>query len=439
MKGGRRVVAGLTDQVLVAFANAGITVLALDLFTRVRSAGVLLCIGLAYFVITVNRAFVGDVLVALVARYEGEARAKLIRSGLATAVSVGVLAGVVMLAVWLLRPRAGKIDLEDLVWIAPFLPAILLQDTVRSSYIAGAEQAKALLNDVVGVATQALVISVLLAVGVRTPGAVFASWGIGASTGAVVFLVRTRQWPWRGSVRLWLVETRHLAGWFTATQVVGQLQLQAVSFIVTGRLSQTDLSGLRGAQTALIQPTQNFAMAVQSLIVPRFSRLAGEAGASAARGDAEALAAQVATLRRQTMKLALGLGVAAIAVVAVYAPLARLVLGHIEKFKDIVPLALPLSIQAGFYLIEVPFAAALRGMHRARLLFVRYLVFTTATMTALVIGASVDRLQGAAWGLVTGAGIGVTTMIAFYFLALHRLAKGAPTPEEPAALASAAI
>jgi hypothetical protein len=30
-------------------------------------------------------------------------------------------------------------------------------------------------------------------------------------------------------------------------------------------------------------------------------------------------------------------------------------------------------------------------------------------------------------------------MIAFYFLALHRLAKGAPTPEEPAALASAAI
>jgi O-antigen/teichoic acid export membrane protein len=235
------------------------------------------------------------------------------------------------------------------------------------------------------------------------------------------------------------VETRHLAGWFTVTQIVGQLQLQGVNFIVTGRLSKTDMSGLRGAQTALIQPTQNFAMAVQSLIVPRLSRLAGEAGASAARGDAEALAVQVASLRRQTLKLALGLGVVAVAVVAVYPPVARLALAHFDKFKDIAPLALPLSLQAGLYLIEVPFGAALRGMHRARLLFVRYLVYTTATLTALVIGANLDRLQGAAWGLTVGAIIGVTTMIVFYFLALHQLGKGVPTPEEPAELAPVTI
>lgn len=439
MKGGRRVVAGLTDQVLVAFANAAISLLAIVLFTPDRAAGVVLCIGLAYFVVTVNRAFVGDVLVALVARYEGEDRAKLIRSGFATAVSVGLLSGVVLLAVWLLRPRTGKIDLEDLVWVAPFLPAILMQDTVRSSYLAVTEQGKALVNDFVGVATQAVLVSVLIVVGVRTPGAVFVSWGVGAFTGAAVFLLRTRQWPWRGSVRTWLVETRHLAGWFTATQILGQLQLQAVNFLVTGRLSKSELTSLRGAQIALIQPTQNFAMAVQSLIVPRLSRLAGEAGASAARGDTEALATQVAALRKLTLKLALGLVVAAIAVVAVYAPVARLVLGHVDKFKDLASLALPLSIQAGLYLIEMPFGAALRGMHRARLLFARYAVFTTATLIALVIGATLDRLHGAAWGLATGAAIGVATMILFWFLAIRRLAKGIPTPEEPAELATAAI
>ena len=423
----------------MAFANAAITALSILVFTRDRSGGVVLSIGLAYFVVTVSRAFVGDVLVALVARYEGEERARLIRSGLATAVSVGVLAGMVLLGVWLLRPRGGTVDLQDLVWVAPFLPAILLQDSARSSYIAANQQGKALVNDAVGVATQAVLLLVLFDVGVRTPGAVFGSWGIGAFTGATVFLLRTRQWPWRGSVRQWLVQTRHLAGWFTATQIVGQLQLQAVSFIVTGRLSKTDLSGLRGAQTVLIQPTQNFAMAVQSLIVPRLSRLAGEAGASAARGDAEALAAQVAALRRQTLRLALGLAVLAVAIVAVYSPVARLALGHNAKFSDLVPLALPLSLQAGFYLIEMPFGAALRGMHQARLLFVRYLVFTTATLTALVIGAGLGRLQGAAWGLVTGAGIGVATMIVFWFLALHRLAKGNPTPQEPAELATATI
>src|SRR6185369_13991231 len=57
----------------------------------------------------------GGVHPGAVARYEGEERAKLVRGGLATAVSVGVLAGVVLLAVWLLRPRGGKIDLQDLV------------------------------------------------------------------------------------------------------------------------------------------------------------------------------------------------------------------------------------------------------------------------------------------------------------------------------------
>jgi len=56
-----------------------------------------------------------------------------------------------------------------------------------------------------------------------------------------------------------------------------------------------------------------------------------------------------------------------------------------------------------------------------------------------VIGAGLGRLQGAAWGLVTGAGIGVATMIVFWFLALHRLAKGTPTPQEPAELTTATI
>src|SRR6185437_9725570 len=164
-------------------------------------------------------------------------------------------------------------------------------------------------------------------------------------------------------------------------------------------------------------------------IVPRLSRLAGDAGrppGEEARGAAD-------QLRRQTRLLALAFAGLAIVMIGVAVPVAHLVLSHIAKFADIAPLALPLSLQAGIYLVELPFAAALRGMQRARLLFVRYCVFTTASLTGLVIGASTGRLQGAVWGLVTGAVISLATMISFYRYAVARLEGSGSDPSAPGA------
>ena len=432
VKGARRVVTGLVDQALIAGANAGMTVLAAALLDRDRSGALLLCIGLAYLALTLNRAFVGDVLVALTARLDGEGRRRLLRNGLTTAIAFGAVAAVVFLLIWAFRPHSGKIDLQDLVWVAPFLPAILLHDTGRASYLADRRQGDALVIDLVWVCVQALTIGLLAAVGQRTAGAIFASWGVGATAGALVFLGRTRQLPWRGDPRRWIAETRQLSGWFSASQVIGQLQLQAVGFIVTGRLSQRDLSGLRLGQTVLIQPVTNFILAVQGLIVPRLSRLAGDAG----RLSAEEAGSAASQLRRQTRLLALAfVGLAAV-MVAVAAPVAHLVLRHVSKFADIAPLALPLSLQAGIYLVELPFSAALRGMHRARLLFVRYCVFTAASLTGLGIGASTGHLEAAVWGLVGGGSIGLATMISFYRLALRRLDQSSG-PSAPGGAASA--
>jgi hypothetical protein len=449
VEGARRVAVGLVDQAVIAGANAGMTVLALALLSRDRSGALILCIGLAYLVLTLNRAFVGDVLVVLTARLDKPGRARLLRNGLTTAISFGAVAAAVFMLVWAFRPRHGKIDLQDLVWVAPFLPAILLHDTGRSSYLANRSQGSCLVIDLVWVSVQGLTIGVLAATGHGTAGAIFASWGVGATAGAVVFLSRSRQLPWRGDPRRWIAETRHLSGWFTATQVIGQIQVQAVSFIVTGRLSQRDLSGLRGGQTALIQPVQNFIMAVQGLIVPRLSRLAGEAGdgggaglgqrPSAGRPSEEEPRAAASTLRRQTRLLALAFVGLAVIMIAVVVPVAQVVLTHIPKVADIAPLALPLSIQAGLYLVELPFAAALRGMQRARLLFVRYCIFTTASLTGLIIGADTDRLQGAVWGLVVGATISLATMISFYRYAVNRLGPSGSGPSAPGAQPVSAI
>jgi O-antigen/teichoic acid export membrane protein len=340
-------------------------------------------------------------------------------------------AAVVLLVVWLTVPASGGVDLRDLIWVVPFLPSLLVHDTGRYSYLADRRPERALVMDAVWVGTQAVCVVVVYTAGWVSAGGLFTCWGLGATAGATFFLVRSRIRPglvgWHsgqtskaafgGSPRRWLSETRHLAGWFTATAMIGQFQGQAVGFLVAGQLSSRDLAALRGAQTTLLQPVQNFITAVMGLLVPRSSRLA-------AQGAAEGL-------RRQTRTLALSFAALGAVLVAVVVPLAHLVLAHIPKFVAIAPLALPIAIQPAIYLVQLPFAAALRGMHRARLLFAQYVCFTTMSLTGLVIGASVDRLPGAAWGLTTGSSVGLVVMVAFYEYAQRRLS--APPPPEPGA------
>jgi O-antigen/teichoic acid export membrane protein len=402
-----RAAVGLVDQAVIALANAGNNLLALALLDRSRAGVMLLSLGVAYFVLGVNRAFVGEVLLTMAARYEGERQARLVRNGVAAALTVAGCAAAVLLLVWFAVPARGGVDLRDLVWVAPFLPALLVHDTGRYGYLADRRPQRALVVDAIWVGTQLCSVLVLAATGSVTAGGLFTCWGVGATAGATVFLVRSRIRPWDGDPRRWLTETRHLSGWFTATALVGQVQGQAVGFLVASRLSTRELSGLRGAQTALLQPVQNFITALMGLLVPRASRFA--AGAATDR------------LRRQTAVLAAVLAGAGVLLVAVAVPVAHAVLVHLPKFADLTPLVLPIAIQPAIYLVQLPFAAALRGMQRGPLLFAQYVVFTTTSLTGLVVGARLDRLPGAAWGLTTGSAVGLVTMVGLYRYAVDRV------------------
>jgi hypothetical protein len=406
------VTAGLVDQVVIATANAANTLLALALLDRGRAGIMLLSVGVSYLVIGINRAFVGEVLLALASRYDGEPRARLVRNGFAAALAFATAAGLVLLALWLVVPARGGVDLRDLVWVAPFLPSLLMHDTARYSYLSARQPQRALVIDAIWVGTQLVGVAVLVATGLTSAGGLFVCWGLGATAGASVFLVRTRIRPWRGDLRQWLAETRFLSGWFTATALVGQFQSQAVGFIVAGQLSARELSGLRGAQVALLQPVQNFITAMMGLLVPRTSRLAAEVGRAADAGT---------RLRRQTRQLALGFAGLGLVMLAIVVPLARIVLVRLPKFADLAPLALPIAIQPAIYLVQLPFAAAMRGMHRARMLFLQYIVWTTTSLTGLVVGAHLDRLPGAAWGLTTGSAVGLVAMISLYGYAVRAL------------------
>src|SRR2546421_1810807 len=180
-RGARWVAAGLTDQVVIAAANAGATLLAALAIPENRAGGLLLTIGLGYLVLGLNREFVGNVLLAQVSRLDGAERDRMVRNALAAAFVVGCLAALVLLAVWAFwRHPVPKADLQDLVWLAPFLPAILVHDTGRYVYLSDRAPARALRIDLVWITVQvALLVAGGLTVGVP-PWLLPLSWGVGA-------------------------------------------------------------------------------------------------------------------------------------------------------------------------------------------------------------------------------------------------------------------
>jgi O-antigen/teichoic acid export membrane protein len=410
MRGARWVAAGLVDQVVIAAANAGTTLLAVLVIHPAGRAGqLLLSLSLGYLVLGLNREFVGNVLLAQVSRLSGADRDRMVRNALAAAFCVGCLAAVALLAVWAFwRHPVPKADLRDLVWMAPFLPAILVHDTGRYVYLSEREPGRALRIDLVWVGTQICAIAVGILLSGTWPGLLPASWGLGAVAGATVFLLRSRVAAWRGDPRHWLAETRKLSGWFIATGVIGQLHVQAIGFVVTGLLTPDKLAYLRTAQTTLLQPMQNFVTAMMGLLVPRSSRLAADRDAP--------------RLRRQTVRVAAGFAGLAVLTFGVTVPVAFVVIRHVPQLSHIGALIVPVSAQAGIYLVQIPFAAAIRGMHRGRLLFTQYAIFSAASLTGLVVGAAVGGLPGAGWGLATGSAVGLAVFIALYAWAVARLA-----------------
>jgi len=424
LRGARWVGAGLLDQVVMATANAANTLLGPLLIARDRAGLMVLSLGVGYLAMYLNRAFVGDVLIAMASRYEGERRDRLVRNGLTTALLAGLAAGVIFVLIWALRPRGTDTDLRDLIWIAPFLPFIMLHDTGRCTYLADRKPEKALVIDLIWTGTQAVLVTLVILFGITSPATLLAAWGLGAVVGSSTFLVREKLRPWSGNPREWLAETRHLSGWFTATAVIGQFQLQAVNFLVGIRLSAPEISGLRFVQAIEMQPVQNFITAVQGLLVPRASRRAAAAAHAGAEGDAAA-----AALRRQTRLLALAFAGLGVLFILVAWPVVSYTLSHTHKWADVAVLALPISLQGAVYLIQVPFTAAIRAMHRAKLLFAQYVVFSAVSLTGLVIGATEAGLKGAVWGLFAGSSTGLLCMIAMYQYAVRRLQASAPTPD----------
>jgi O-antigen/teichoic acid export membrane protein len=407
--GSRRTVAGIADQVLVAVTSACTGLLATAVLPPTAAGLTLYAMLVLYFVQGVGRACVGDVMLTHVARFESPAdRRRQFQNAHATIAVLSVVAMLVLLGIWEFGPQSS---VGALVWGIPFVPSLLLQDLARYTYQTQGQQAKALVIDACWVLAQVASVVIALAVGLRTGGALLACWGIGATVGAAVFYARTRINPLRGRPLRWVRDTRHLMGWFTATGILGQIHTLLVGSLVKGFLTVDAFAGFRLVQTLVLQPSQSLAMALNGLLVPRSSRLAG--------------ARDTAGIRRQTqlvLAVAVGIGVV---VVTVAATLGHPVLHWYKhgEYAFVAPIAVPIAIQAWIFIMQVPFTVAIRGMHRGWSLFVQYALYSGTALAGLCVGAQTGGLLGAVWGLVSGAGVGLAVQAVMFVLAYRALAR----------------
>lgn len=412
-RGVRLIGAGLLDQVVVALANAGNSLVALLLLPDTGRAGVLvLALAVGYAAISLNRAFIGEVLLALAPRFQPPDRGRLIRDGLAAALVAGLLTSLVLVVVRLL---AGA-NLRDLGWIALVMPVIMLQDTARYSLLAQGRQQQALANDVGLVVVQAAAVVALALSDRVTAGGLVLCWGLGGLAGYIGYVLRGGHLAWRGDPRRWPAQTRRLAGWFTGTAVVGQVHTLVVTFLIGVGLSTGAVALFRLVQVTVLQPVQNFNQAVTSLLVPRLSKAAVMAKE------------QVNVQLRKVMTPLAGL---AVALVLVGGLLAQLIFPLIPRYEGAAPLAWPVLLQSAIYLLQAPVLAALRGMHRGPLQFLQYMVFAAASVAGLAIGAVTGELLPAAWGLAAGTLVGFATALGLYRYALHSEPAGPPPPRRP--------
>ena len=222
--------------------------------------------------------------------------------------------------------------------------------------------------------------------------------------------------PWRGDPRRWPARTRRLAGWFTATAVVGQVHTLAVTFLIGVGLSKSAIALFRFVQVVVLQPVQNFNQAVTSLLVPRFSKAAVMAKE------------QVNVQLRRVMTLLAGL---AVTLVVLGGLLAQVIFPLVPRYADAAPLAWPVLLQSAIYMLQAPVLAALRGMHRGPLQFLQYVVFAVASVAGLVAGALTGELLLAAWGLAAGTGVGFVAALVLYRHALRREPAASPPIRRP--------
>ncbi|GAA4673455.1 membrane protein [Pseudonocardia yuanmonensis] len=290
------------------------------------------------------------------------------------------------------------------------LPPLMLQDCWRFAFFAAGRGGHALVNDLVWAA--ALVPAMLYASEHRSVSAYILAWGLSGTVAAAVGFVQARLLPKPGGTRAWLRQHRDLGVRFTAenlsTNASGQLRMYGVGAIA----GLVEVGTIRGAEL-LVGPFLALLMGMNLVAVPEAARVLRRAPHRLSRfclylGGGQALAA-----------LAWGAGLLLLLPDEVGVRL----LGSVWEPASALILPATLSVaSAGF---ASGGAAGLRALGAARRSLRAQLVTSAAYLIGGLGGAAVGGALGSSWGVAAATLIGAVVRWAYLLAAVREIA---PSP-----------
>jgi O-antigen/teichoic acid export membrane protein len=357
------------------------------------------------FALGLQRGVVTQPLIAHAAPLAGALRRDLIASGATIVLVTGLLATALLLSVGVAVGGDGRRAL----WLfAPWISAALLQEFWKAMLFQEGKGGASALSEVVRLAAIGLMLP--LAIAHRSDYVIVGIWGVASALGLLIAVVSlpTRLGPPRPAFRWLRREAWALGRWLGAREIVYQAGSYATVLALAVVIGSSDLGGFRAAE-ALFSP---FSLLAAAFLLPALP----------------ALARELATSRRAAQRLAVKIGVAAVAIGAAYflvmAVFGGWLLTHLfgSAFAPYRGLIWPMATVQLIAGASLGFGLLLLAERRGRVLIAAAVVECVA-MVAFASGlGAVSGVVGAAWGYAFARAIGAVLMLGWGVRPAHTAA-----------------
>jgi len=257
----------MADQAVSSLANAGLSVVVARSVPAVEFGAFALAFTVYSLVVAVSQSLGAQVVVIRFSGVTGTPWRLAVSAATGTALAVGLLGATVVLpvAAWLPPPMR-----DVLLAMAVLLPALTLQDTWRTVFVARGTPRQAFVNDALWALLQACLLGGLVAAGVATVVWFVAGWGIAAVVAAAWGVRQSRVLP-SSAVRPFLRDHRDVVGPILATTLASMGATQVAFLLIASTGGIEVVGALRAAQT-LLGPLNIVGFALSSFTVPEVVR-----------------------------------------------------------------------------------------------------------------------------------------------------------------------
>jgi len=387
----RRLGWGVADQAVSSISNFAVSlVVARELGPHDFGAFSLAFVTYAV-VLNASRGLATDTLMVRYSNAPRDSWRPAAAAATATAVTVGLLGGLLCLIAGLALP--GALGTGFLV-LGAGLPVLMLQDAWRFAFFAIGRGDRALVLDLIWTVLLLGGLGMLVVTHAESDAACLAVFGGSAALSAVVGAMLARVRPDPRAVRGWLVDHFHLGGRYLVENLAVGSSRQ-IRLVLVGVAAGVVAVGQLRAAEILMGPFLVVLMGIAQVAVPEAShvlhRHPGRVGRFClALGAAQAT---LAAIWGAAMLVVLPLGVG------------RVLLGDIWHSVD--PLVLPATIAVCLGCLSGAATSVLRAMGLSRRSLPAQLTGSALYVVGGGLGALVAGARGSAWGYAFGAGIGV--------------------------------